>query len=288
MQLVTCGEEMTGLTSDWRSEDLSIGFVPTMGALHRGHMSLVEMSLETCDRTVVSVFVNPTQFSVGEDLDRYPVTAADDRALLEEAGADVLYLPGPGDVYPEGFRTRVEVDGLTDGLCGAFRPGHFSGVTTVCAVLFGIVRPDRAFFGMKDAQQLAVVRRMVQDLRLGIEIVAGETVRESDGLAMSSRNRYLSPLQRREAAGIYRGLERVREAFELGVLGAAELEGVFRSETDPLPGLRVQYASLVDPDTMESLGAAGARSLFAVAVYSGETRLIDSILLEKRVEPTEV
>jgi pantoate--beta-alanine ligase len=288
VETITTADRMTALVSDWRRGGLSIGFVPTMGALHRGHMSLVDISTGRADRTVVSIFVNPTQFSEGEDLDRYPVTLDEDGARLREAGVDALFLPGREEVYPGGFSTRVEVDGLTEGLCGAFRPGHFDGVTTVCAVLFGIVRPDFAVFGRKDAQQLAVVRRMVRDLRLGIGIVEGGIVRESDGLAMSSRNRYLSPLQREEAAGIYQGLLRVRRAFEEGVRGAGELEEAFRSETGTRPGLRVQYANLVDPDTMEGLGYAGDGSLFAVAVFSGDTRLIDNILLEKRSGSVEV
>ena len=279
---------MTGLTDRWKRSGMSVGLVPTMGALHAGHMSLVDISLSRADRTVVSIFVNPSQFSAGEDLDRYPVTLEEDSELLREAGVDALFLPGAGTVYPSGYSTWVDVENLTDGLCGALRPGHFRGVATVCAILFGIVRPDFAVFGRKDAQQLAVIRRMVRDLRLDLEILEGEIVRESDGLAMSSRNRYLSPLQRTEAAAISRGLERVREAAEGGCRDAAALEAVFRSETDRHQGLGVQYAKLVDPESMGELETMTGSALFAVAVTVGDARLIDNVLLQDTQDTTGV
>jgi len=288
MEVVANAKAMTELSLRWRDSGRSIGFVPTMGALHAGHLSLVEISKSMADRTVVSIFLNPAQFTEDEDLGRYPVSMEEDQRLLRKAGVDALFLPGSEEIYPDGFSTWVEVEGMTANLCGEYRPGHFRGVTTVCTVLFDIVRPDLAVFGQKDAQQLAVVRRLVRDLKLGIEIVAGPIVRESDGLAMSSRNMYLTPLQRTEAAAISRGLGFVREAVSRGVLDSEELVRNFRSETDSRPGLLVQYARLVHPETMEDLDRIEGRALFAVAVYSGETRLIDNVLLEPGTDPMEV
>ncbi len=288
MKVIACAKAMTELSLKWRSSSQSIGFVPTMGALHAGHLGLVDISKSMADRTVVSIFLNPAQFSEDEDIDQYPVSIEEDTRLLREAGVDALFLPGPGEIYADGFSTWVAVQGLTDTLCGEFRPGHFRGVTTVCTILFDIVRPDLAVFGQKDAQQLAVIRRLVRDLRLGIEIVAGSIARESDGLAMSSRNRYLSPLQRTEAAAISMGLSCVHEAVSKGVIESVELVRIFQSEMDSHPGLSVQYARLVDPDTMEDLDSIAGRALFAVAVYSGETRLIDNVLLEPGTDPMEV
>ncbi len=288
MKVITDAKAMTELSLQWKSSGQSVGFVPTMGALHAGHLGLVDISKSMADRTVVSIFLNPAQFSEDEDIDLYPVSIEEDTSLLLEAGVDVLFLPGPGEIYADGFSTWVVVQGLTDTLCGEFRPGHFRGVTTVCTILFDIVRPDFAVFGRKDAQQIAVIRKLVRDLRLGIEIVEGSIVRESDGLAMSSRNRYLSPLQRTEAVAISIGLSCVREAVSKGVIESGELVRIFRSETDSHPGLTVQYARLVDPDTMEDLDSIASRALFAVAVYSGETRLIDNVLLEPGTDPMEV
>ena len=288
MKVIADATAMTELSQQWKSSGQSVGFVPTMGALHAGHLGLVDISKSMADRTVVSIFLNPAQFSEDEDIGRYPVSIEDDRGLLLEAGVDALFLPGPGEIYQEGFSTWVEVHGLTDTLCGEYRPGHFRGVTTVCTILFDIVRPDLAVFGQKDAQQLAVIRRLVRDLRLGIEIVAGSIARESDGLAMSSRNRYLSPLQRTEAAAISMGLNCVREAVSRGIVESGELVRIFQSEMDLRPGLTLQYARLVDPDTMEDLHSTASRALFAVAVYSGKTRLIDNVLLEPGTDPMEV
>ncbi|HRW79030.1 MAG TPA: pantoate--beta-alanine ligase, partial [Candidatus Sabulitectum sp.] len=198
MRVVRTEGEMTRLSLVWRDRGLRVGFVPTMGALHAGHLSLVDAARETCDRVVVSIFVNPTQFGKNEDLSKYPRDLQGDCRLLEERGVSAVFAPDNDVIYPEGFSTTVSVSGVSSGLCGEYRPGHFQGVATVCAVLFGIVRPHAAVFGMKDAQQLAVIRRMVRDLRLEPEIIAAPIVREHDGLAMSSRNAYLSPEQRRQ------------------------------------------------------------------------------------------
>ena len=280
MLSVRTADEMSRLSTQWRRGGETVGFVPTMGNLHRGHMSLVRLATERAGRTVVSIFVNPTQFGEGEDLEDYPRTPEEDLQKLREAGVDAAFLPAPREIYPEGFSTWVEVEGLTEGLCGRYRPGHFRGVTTVCAVLFGIVRPHFAVFGQKDAQQLAVIRRMTADLRMGTEVVAGPVVREPDGLAISSRNGYLSPEQRRQAAAISRGLRRAAEMAAAGSRDAAALEGAVREAVAGRDQLRLQYVSLVDPETMEPMSVLERTGLLAAAVYAGETRLIDNVILE--------
>ncbi len=280
MRPVRTAGEMSNLAGKWRADGETVGFVPTMGNLHRGHLSLVRIAAERCDRTVVSIFVNPKQFGEGEDLERYPRTPEEDLEHLRELGVDAAFLPSPREVYPEGFSTWVEVCGLTEGLCGRFRPGHFRGVTTVCAVLFAIVRPHLAVFGRKDAQQLAVIRRMVADLRMGLEVVAGPIVREPDGLAISSRNGYLSPHERQQAAAICRGLRRAAEMARRGVRGADALKDAVRGAIAGQDLLRLQYVSLVDPDSMEPMSELDRPGLLAVAVYAGETRLIDNVILK--------
>lgn len=280
MDEVRTEADMSGLSQQWREAGQKVALVPTMGNLHRGHLSLVRIALERADRTVVSIFINPTQFGEGEDLDRYPRTPEEDLEVLRELGADAAFLPSETDIYPEGFSTWVEVEGLTDGLCGRFRPGHFRGVTTVCAVLFGIVRPHIAVFGRKDAQQLAVIRRMTADLRMGLEVVAGPIVREPDGLAISSRNGYLSPRQRQQAAAIYRGLRRAAELAGQGRRDGRVLRDAVRAAVGEQSLLRLQYVSLVDPDTMEPMSELDRPGLLAVAAYAGETRLIDNLILK--------
>jgi len=280
MLVLSTEEEMTGRADCWRGAGERIALVPTMGNLHEGHLSLVRIAASEADRVVVSIFVNPTQFGEGEDLDSYPRTPEEDLSALRELDVDAVFLPGPNAVYSGGFSTWVEVEGLTEALCGAYRPGHFRGVTTVCAVLFGIVRPHVAVFGRKDAQQLAVIRRMAADLRMGVEVVAGPVVREADGLARSSRNGYLSPDERRQAAAIYRGLSEARRlAFE-GETDPRRLLAVVRKSVEPESRLRLQYVELVDPDTMESLAVLDRPGLLATAVFAGDTRLIDNVILK--------
>ncbi len=263
----------------WRDERLTVALVPTMGALHEGHLSLVEKAVRLCDRTVVSVFVNPTQFCEGEDLESYPRDLERDRELLGAAGADLLLAPPAEEVYPPGFSTTVSVSGLTDGLCGRYRSGHFDGVTTVCAVLFGIVRPTAAVFGMKDAQQLAAVRRMVRDLRMGVRIVPAPIVREPDGLAMSSRNSYLRGEERVQAAALHRGLLRACAAYRYGVRRSSALRRELLDVLGEAPLLRVQYAEVVSPDDMVPVEKATSGCIIAVAAFVGGTRLIDNMVL---------
>ncbi len=280
MRLVRLEEELREETGAWGAPGTTVGFVPTMGALHRGHISLVQRARVECDRVVVSVFVNPTQFGPGEDLQRYPRNLERDYGLLESEGADLVFAPEPGTIYPEGFSTFVEVAGLTSGLCGASRPGHFRGVTTVCCVLFRMIEPDRSYFGEKDFQQLVVVRRMVSDLRLGTEIVACPTVREPDGLAMSSRNSYLSPEERRQAPLIHRGLSRAAEAAREGCTDLDEVKGCFMETVSEGGLLSVSYLEAVDPSTLESRSLSEGRPLrLLTAVYAGKTRLIDNVEL---------
>lgn len=273
-------EQLEGILRPWRKEKLTVGFVPTMGALHRGHLSLVELAMEEADRVVVSIFVNPKQFGPGEDLESYPRTLDSDLDSLGKAGVHCVFLPSVSEIYPPGHSTTVRVAGLTENLCGRYREGHFDGVTTVCTILFDIVRPDLAVFGRKDAQQLAVIRRMVRDLRMGIRIVAGETVRGPDGLALSSRNSYLSEKERAQATVLYRALRKARKMVRGGESRTdrivRETERVIREASLA----RLQYVQLVDPDTMEPLDSLHPHGLLAVAVYFGSTRLIDNVILE--------
>jgi pantoate--beta-alanine ligase len=255
-----------------------VGLVPTMGAFHEGHLSLMRRARE-CGCVVVSVFVNPTQFGAGEDYQRYPRELDRDAALARKVGVDVLFAPSVEDIYPAGGSTFVEVTGLTEGLCGAHRPGHFRGVATVVAKLLNIVAPDRAYFGEKDYQQLQVVRRMVRDLRIPIEIVACPTVREPDGLAMSSRNAYLSPEERRAAAVLSCALTTAQAMVRAGTMGADDLLTRTAEIIAAEPLARLQYAELVHPETLTPVESVGPEAVLALAVFIGETRLIDNLRL---------
>lgn len=255
-----------------------IGLVPTMGYLHAGHLSLVDEARRRADTCVASIFVNPMQFGPREDLDAYPRDLARDRAALEGAGVDVLYLPTAVDMYPPGFQTEVAVTDMTAGLCGRSRPGHFRGVTTVVTKLFNAVRPHVAVFGEKDYQQLAVLRRMAADLDTGVEVVGMPIVREADGLAMSSRNAYLSADERRAALCLSRALGAARQACARGERGAGVLAAA-TSELAAEPLARVDYAELVDADSLEPTDALERPALLALAVFIGRTRLIDNAVL---------
>ncbi len=272
-------ERVSEIAAGWRDGGLVTGLVPTMGALHKGHVALLEAARRRCDRVVASVFVNPSQFGPGEDFERYPRDLDADSLVLEEAGADLLFAPEAADIYPQGFRTRVEVPSISEGLCGRFRPGHFTGVATVCAVLFGMIRPALAFFGRKDIQQLAVIRRMARDLRMAGEIVAVPTVREPDGLAMSSRNAYLSPGERKDASLIFAGLTEASELARSGAVGASALKDAFAAVVGRGASLRIQYVELADPEDMEPMQVLDRDGVLAVAVHAGPTRLIDNVLL---------
>lgn len=263
-----------------RQRDLAIGLVPTMGALHTGHLSLIERARAACDVVVVSLFVNPSQFDERSDLERYPRDERRDRELAREAGADLLFAPGVEDVYPDGFATAVEVLGLTDRLEGAVRgAAHFRGVTTVVAKLLNMVAPDIAFFGQKDAQQAIVIRRMVRDLNLPVAIETCPTVRESDGLAMSSRNERLSPPERERAVALYRAIEAASRAAAAGERSGEELLRQARAAMDDF-AVEPEYLELVDPATLEPVAELAAPALLAVAARIGETRLIDNTTLQ--------
>jgi len=261
-----------------------LALVPTMGALHEGHLSLVRLAASAADATVVSIFVNPTQFGPGEDFERYPRDLERDADLAEAAGADVLFVPSTEAMYPDGFSTTVHVGGMTERLCGAHRPGHFDGVTTVVAKLFGIVRPDIAVFGQKDGQQVAVIERMVADLDLGVRIVRGEIVREADGLAMSSRNRYLSTDERRRALALPEALGEVRELFGQGERSSDAVLGAVRGRIESEPGVALQYVEAVDAVTLEAVDVLRDGVMVAAAVVVGETRLIDNVVFGESVE----
>jgi len=249
-----------------------------MGALHEGHLSLIRRARAECGYVVVTLFVNPTQFSPTEDLSRYPRTFEADCRLSRESGADLMFAPPVPEVYPDGFATYVTVEGLTSGLCGASRPTHFRGVTTVVAKLFNMLQPDRAYFGEKDYQQLAVIRRMTRDLDFPVTIVPCPIVREADGLAMSSRNRFLTAEQRQSATALSQGLIEARVLFEAGERDASKLAVAARSVLEDA-GVRIDYVELVDAATLLPVQRVSASALLAVAAFVGDTRLIDNTVL---------
>jgi len=253
-----------------------------MGALHEGHLSLVRAARESCTVAVVSIFVNPTQFGPNEDLAKYPRAFERDRALLEREGVELLFAPAVEEMYPAEAESRVTVEGLSDKLDGRSRPGHFRGVSTIVAKLFHIVEPDAAFFGQKDAAQLAIIRRMVRDLNFPVEIVGCPIVREADGLAMSSRNAYLDAQQRKQALALHGSLVRIKKCWEGGEANAAKLLAEGREEFAGEDSVRVDYFEIVDPENLDPIENAADGALVAVAAYVGKTRLIDNILLTKR------
>jgi pantoate--beta-alanine ligase len=256
-----------------------VGFVPTMGYLHAGHISLVQAAKTDSAGVVASIFVNPTQFGPNEDLTRYPRDLPRDLVLLEAAGVDLVWTPTVDVMYPPGFQTWVEVDGLTHLLEGELRPGHFRGVTTVVAKLFHSVTPDKAYFGQKDAQQAAVIRRMTRDLDFPIEIVVCPTIREIDGLAMSSRNGFLNPEQRQAATVLFRALSAAKSAFDAGERAALRLCALVTEMVAAEPLAKLQYISCTDYDTLEELETVRAKALLSMAVLLGKTRLIDNFVL---------
>lgn len=279
MQIVHTKTEVREAVAAARAEKQIIGLVPTMGALHDGHRALVDASVADCDFTVVSIFVNPTQFGPGEDLDKYPKTLDADARLCEQVGADLIFAPEPSEMYDASGFTTVHVAGVTEGLCGAFRPGHFDGVTTVVCKLLDIATPDRAYFGEKDYQQLIVIRTMAADLDIAAEIVGVPTVREADGLALSSRNRYLSREQRAAAPALRQALVAGAEAAERGASGS-EVEQTVAETLAQEPLFRAQYISAVHPDTLAPRESDGTPMTILAAAFLGNTRLIDNIRIE--------
>jgi len=276
MTVVKSVATMKALAREWRREGKRIGLVPTMGYLHEGHLSLVRESKARSDVTVVSIFVNPIQFGPHEDFAKYPRDLAKDSAYLKAAGVDCLFYPETAEIYPAGYRTFVEIEGLQDRLCGRSRPGHFKGVATVVLKLFDIVSPDCAFFGAKDAQQVLIIRRMATDLDLDVEIVTCPIVREPDGLALSSRNAYLGPAERRAARVLSTSLRWAEKAVGAGERDAARLVAGMRAILDAEPLARVDYVEAVDPETLEPVAELKGDILVALAVFIGSTRLIDN------------
>lgn len=258
---------------------LGLGLVPTMGALHPGHLSLVRAAKARCNVVAASIFVNPTQFGPSEDFAKYPRSFESDCAALKEEGVDLLFAPPVEEMYPKGATTWVTVEGLSERLDGRSRPGHFRGVTTVVSKLFHIIEPDAAFFGQKDAAQLAVIRRMVRDLNFAVEVVGCPIVREPDGLAMSSRNVYLSPEERGRALVLHRSLQRAEKDFRSGEVNSAQLGKAARNVIAAEPNVRLDYFEIVDPETLEPVDRITQSALVAVAAYVGPTRLIDNIVL---------
>ena len=280
MDIVKTISELRQHVAAARSQGKTIGFVPTMGALHIGHASLITAACEKCDYVVVSIFVNPTQFGPSEDLDKYPQDIAADAKLCRDRGADIIFAPTVGEMYPDELVTWVDVEKLTEPMCGQIRPGHFRGVTTVCAKLFNIVSPDYAFFGQKDAQQSIVIKRMVADMNIPLEIVTCPTVRDADGLAASSRNKYLDENQRRDALLISKSLLKCLQLVEKGNCDSGLLKNEIQKTMTISPEIKVQYIAIVDPETLQEIDTITEKALVAIAVTIGSTRLIDNILID--------
>jgi pantoate--beta-alanine ligase len=280
MQIVESVAALKELRSAWNDQHLTVSLVPTMGALHAGHLSLLDPAREA-DRLVVSIFVNPTQFGPHEDLQRYPRPLSQDLSLLEARGADAVFVPSASEIYPEGYRTFVTVEGLSSRLCGVSRSGHFRGVATVVLKLFNIVRPHRAVFGQKDAQQTIILRRMIRDLDLDVELIVQPIVREADGLALSSRNQYLNREERRAATVLFRSLEFARQSSLRGECKADVLLLGVRELIELEPLARLEYAEIVSVDDLSPLYEVTNQALLALAVFIGKTRLIDNTFLHK-------
>jgi pantoate--beta-alanine ligase len=279
MRIVKSIAEMQSLCQELRMGGSVLGFVPTMGALHEGHMSLVRRAKAECDVVAASIFVNPLQFAPGEDLDRYPRTFEEDRIKLEAEGVDILFAPETAEMYPNGAVTTVTVSGIGDRLDGASRPGHFTGVATVVAKLFHVVGPDRAYFGQKDAAQLAVLRQMVRDLNFAVELVGCAIVRDQDGLALSSRNKYLNPTEREQALVLHGTLLQMQRMIAEGELQSVALIRRGMETLRTVAGVRVDYLAVVDATTLLPVSTVEAGTLVAVAAHVGSTRLIDNFLL---------
>jgi pantoate--beta-alanine ligase len=283
MEIINRRQRMSSVARKIRREqDRTVGLVPTMGALHEGHLSLVREARRMCDVVVVSVFVNPTQFGPSEDYEDYPRDLTKDTALLTDYNVDYIFAPAAEEIYPKDFSTYVNVGGLSKLLEGESRPGHFRGVATVVAILLNTVRPDFAFFGQKDAQQAVIIKRMVRDLSFDTEIVVSPTVREDSGLAISSRNLYLDAEEQQSAAVIHRALKQAKEVYKKGERHASKLAEIVRATIETEPRVRVDYVSVVDAETLEKLDKLDERPmLVAVAAYVGKTRLIDNTMLNK-------
>lgn len=280
MKVVKTIDEVRKIVREWKRQGCTVGFVPTMGYLHEGHQSLIRAAGEN-DRVAVSIFVNPIQFGPNEDFASYPRDLERDVEKCREAGADLIFAPDASEMYEPDFCTFVDMNGLTDELCGKTRPGHFRGVCTVVSKLFNIVTPDRAYFGQKDAQQLAVIRRMVRDMSIGTEIIGCPIIREEDGLAKSSRNTYLSPEERKAAVVISKSLAEGREMIESGENDLKKVTEKIVSLIEKEPLAKIDYVKAVDADSIVPVEKAEGRILVAAAVYIGKTRLIDNFITER-------
>ena len=280
MEVIETIEAVREKVTAARKKGKKIGLVPTMGAFHRGHISLIERAVKDCDFVVVSIFVNPTQFGHGEDFEKYPRDFDADIEACRKAGVDLVFAPSTEQIYTAENLTWVNVEKLTDTLCGQFRLGHFRGVTTVCAKLFNIVQPDIAFFGRKDAQQAIVIKRMVADLNMPLKFVICPTIRDTDGLALSSRNQYLTEQQRKDATLIYKSLQECEKMLKAGVTSTKEVITQMRSILYQAPSINIEYVGIVDAETLQSLDHITGRVLAAVAVRIGPARLIDNILVD--------
>jgi pantoate--beta-alanine ligase len=282
MEIINRRQRMSSVARKIRREDRTIGLVPTMGALHEGHLSLVREARRMCDVVVVSIFVNPAQFGPGEDYEKYPRDLTNDTKLLTDYNVDYIFAPTADEMYPKGFATYVTVEGLSEQLEGSSRPGHFRGVATVVTILLNTVRPDFAFFGQKDAQQSLIIRRLVKDLAFDTEMVILPTVREDSGLAISSRNLYLTADDQTAAAVIHKALARAKTAYKDGERSAARLEILVRSTIEIEPRARVDYVTVVDAETLAHLDKLDERAIMiGVAVFIGKTRLIDNTILNR-------
>ncbi|MGD9110142.1 MAG: pantoate--beta-alanine ligase [Phycisphaerales bacterium] len=280
MEVVKTIEKVRGLVKKVRKQDKTIGLVPTMGALHIGHISLIKAAAQRSDFVVVSIFVNPTQFGPSEDFDKYPRPFEQDSQICRDNGADVVFAPSSEDMYGQSSLTWVDVDKLTEPLCGRSRPGHFRGVTTVCAKLFNIVMPDLAFFGQKDAQQTIVIKRMVADLNMPLEIVVCPTVREKDGLAVSSRNKYLTEGERKDAPLIYEALKKGQTMIASGTKETRQILDEIRKILNRSKLIEPEYVEIVDAGTLQPAEAVESKLLIAIAAKLGSARLIDNITVD--------
>lgn len=280
MEVTKTIESVRSLVKAARREAKKIGLVPTMGALHIGHISLIETAVKECDFVVVSIFVNPTQFGPTEDFEKYPRPLEADLEICKKAGIDIVFAPATEQMYPRENFTSVNVEKLTEQLCGRSRPGHFRGVATICAKLFNIVQPDIAYFGQKDSQQAIVIKKMVADLNMPLRIAICPTVREPDGLAVSSRNQYLTKEQKKEATYIYKSLQKAQEMIDAGITDCETIIRQMYSILNQAPSIKIEYVSVVDAETVQNIDQIAGKVLVAVAARIGLARLIDNILVD--------
>jgi pantoate--beta-alanine ligase len=279
MIIITSPKEMLDYCNSARINGKTIGLVPTMGAFHEGHLSLMRNARIENDLVVTSIFVNPTQFSPKEDFNAYPRDLESDSKLASQVGVDVIFAPTVNDMYPNGYATFVNVERITEKLCGASRPGHFRGVTTVVAKLFNIIRPHKAYFGQKDAQQCVVIKRMTEDLNFGIDILIMPTIRETDGLAMSSRNKYLNAQERQSALVLSKSLSMAKDMIKSGQTNAVDILHNMKQMIETEPLAKIDYVSIVDGETLDDIEEIKANTLIALAVFIGKTRLIDNVII---------